>query len=231
MWYRIPAALTLMGATLATGAIAFTRSPMNHRYKVARENSIGQDDSPVGSLDRCLQVRFRNLDGMGLSRLPITHANVQRFEPETANEIAAVSELKKDGFDSAFYLGGRDLLEQRMTDADLEKPKRFGFDGGISEPVVVTDKTALLDLPKQRELREHGRKALLASIASDPYRSSIGRWSIEARPVRADRQECLNCHAPENATRFPSPRENSSGSLRVGDALGVLIYVYAQTPK
>ena len=57
------------------------------------------------------------------------------------------------------------------------------------------------------------------------YDFTAGGWTFVARPVRASEASCLQCHEADGTTRtFPS--RDHVPTLRVGDALGALLYGY-----
>jgi hypothetical protein len=187
---------------------------------------------PVEALSRCIIKRFENLDDKGLSRIPLVHSPVIHFRPETAEERSVVAKLDEDGWDVGFYLGGRRLLESGMTEAQWKKGGDGRYRRAMSRPVVISQENTPTNLPEPWELWEHGRKALAASGSADPYRSTLGRWSIEARPIRADRQACLNCHRSNSNPQAQSASpDDGKPPLKVGDALGVAIFVYAKAPQ
>ncbi len=172
------------------------------------------DEDPVDALDRCIQGRLHDLEGFGLSRLADVPQHLHRFEPKTNREVAAVAGLREAGRTVALYLGGRGLLDRRR-DPETESLGRRT----LSEAVFVTD-SDVRDLPSPRELRALGQESLAASASGEPVVAEVGRWRVDVRPVRADRQVCLDCHAPNH----PALEKESPPPLRVGDALGVVIY-------
>jgi hypothetical protein len=185
--------------------------------------------TPLGMFDRCVQERFRNVKDQGMARMPVLHRGVKQFSPETSGEIEAVDWLRDEGMVMGFFLGGRRLLDSEgMTEAQWEGS---GIDRHrtINGPIFVTDSLAPADFPRPWQLAEHGRKALAASTTTttDSYSGTLGRWSIEARAIRADRVDCLLCHRsvrPADA----NPVEKDRARLKIGDALGVMIYVYTR---
>jgi hypothetical protein len=160
-------------------------------------------------------------------------SSVDYFRPLTPDEQAAEDALRKSGWQVGFYLGGRGLLKTaEMTRAEWEEREQRGgnrYQHTITGPMLLEGQGESRDFPPPWELWEHGRKALFASKWTDFYKSSQGRWTIEARPVRADRQDCVDCHGSGRA--FPeATREANRSALQVGDALGVVLYVYARRP-
>jgi len=71
-----------------------------------------------------------------------------------------------------------------------------------------------------------GQQALSRSRAGERYQGSIGTWAVEVRPLRANQQDCLDCHAT-----FAATDGIDKDALEIGDALGVVIYVYSRKPK
>ncbi len=197
--------ITLAVAGLAA-LLASTAFSTTDRREMTAER-LGRDPAAsIEALDYCIQRRLHDFEGFGLSRLVDVPQHLDRFEPETSDESAAVARLRDSGRVVAIFLGGRGLLDP-ARDADKEPLGARTF----SPPVDVTG-TGGLTLPAAAPLRALGRKALAASPAGEAVAGAVGRWRIDVRPVRADRQACIDCHAPR--TR----------DLRIGDALGVVVY-------
>jgi hypothetical protein len=202
-----------LGALVATGAF----SPTDRQQRIAERMARGASTS-IGPLDRCVQYRLHDLEGFGISRLMDVPQHLYRFTPETSDEYAAVAELRGSGHAVAIYLGGLGLLD-RARDPDDEPLGRRTF----SRAIDVTG-TGTLALPPVSALRALGRKSLAASPAGEPVASTVGRWRIDVRPVRADRHACIDCHASRNPDLPPLPRPPGDRDVRIGDALGVVVY-------
>jgi hypothetical protein len=255
MLARIPVAGALLVGSLVTGSVVWTRSetnrlpsgmvtpsasPTGSAVKPSEPPSPHpdqpaslSDESPIEPLDRLIQPRFRSTDkDFGIARIPMTHLGVRGFwyDPEDAAEREVRDRLHSGGWEVAFYLGGRRILEEmppggapyRTSSLDDESRRM------IEEPVHLT--TSANDLPRPRDLLEHGRKAIAAFATADFYKGSLGRWSIDARPVRAHEQGCLSCHNAQERKR-PIVRDGKPlEPLRLGNAVGTVIYVYARRP-
>jgi hypothetical protein len=184
--------------------------------------------SPIEVLNYSVQERFRTIDGFGMARLPVVPQHVDLFDPKTPEEKAAVEDLRSRGWTVGLYLGGRGLLEPPMSESEWENAGEHSHRKAISKPIVISGQATPAGLPKPWELQIIGRKALDAAAASDRYEASLGRWSVDARPIRANRAACLKCHTAEGATGFRPRGLNQETDLRLGDALGVAVYVYAR---
>ncbi len=179
--------------------------------------------SPVAALDRCIQERFQTVNGVGMSRMPVVPQHVTHFDPETSSESAAVTDLQRQGLTVGFYLGGRGLLESPPSKAEWDASTKFSGRRAVSEPILITGDEPLARLPEPWELWRIGQRALKGAAESDKYQASFGRWTVDARLVRAHREECLGCHKTALAPGTPEVRS----ALKVGDALGVVYYVYS----
>lgn len=185
--------------------------------------------SPVDALDYTIQERFRTIKGFGISRISVVPEHMHEFDPESGDEKAAVAELRSQGWDVGFYLGGRGLLELPLSETEWDKSDTRGWPRRtISKPIVIAGDSTPSDLPRPWELQEIGREALEASVTGDRFTASLGRWSVDVRPIRASRAECLKCHAPNGIANLRSHGKNQDAELRIGDALGVAIYLYAR---
>ena len=224
-------ALAALAVVALVGATRFASRPspaVSSRGNPAPRSA--SEASPVDALDHSVQERFRTLTSFGMSRMPLVPQHVYQFDPETPEEKAAVADLRNQGLSVGLYLGGLGLLGSPMSEADWKKGGEYDLRRAISDPIVVSGAATPEGLPKPWELQEIGRRALEASAAGDRYEASFGRWSVDVRPVRASQSACLECH---KAGGTAAERESGAGTrpdLKVGDALGVAVYLYAREP-
>ena len=208
------------------------------------------DVGPIDALDYQIQDRLHNSSGFGGGRILVTPEHRISFPtepfwaPERQTEIdedrAIVANLERQGWTVALYLAGRALLRPPMSESEWnEASEREGLGGRrskysptrtISPPIMISGRATRDDLPKPRELWSIGRQALESARTSDLFESSSDSWSVAVRPVRADRQKCLNCHNSDVEPDRKSLTAHQKARLQIGDALGVAIYVYARTP-
>lgn len=234
---RIWPAFSLVAVILAMAALILrTQSATTHQPTRVMEPTPIPKLSPVEALNQCIQERFHTTKGFGMNRLITVPQHVQWFSPETAAERNAVAQLQNKGYKVALYLGGRGLLRPKMIEAEREKAEEYSLRRAISKPLALTGEKDLEELPKPWELLAQGQR-VLATAQGRNYQGSLGKWSIDARPVRANQPACLRCHANDRAIDG-QPRNSAKptlnvarNTLRVGDALGVAIYVYKQTHK
>jgi hypothetical protein len=186
---------------------------------------------PIEELDYCIQKRFHTVDEFGMARIPVVPQHLYEFNPETPDEKAAVADLHKQDWTVGLYLGGRGLLGPPLSKTQWEEVGRYSDRKAISEPIRISGKVPPADLPKPWELWEIGQRALEASTTSDRHTASFGRWSVDARPVRATQKACLKCHEAEGASVYPPRPTGPRTKLQIGDALGVVLYVYARVLK
>jgi hypothetical protein len=98
----------------------------------------------------------------------------------------------------------------------------------MTPPIGVTNGELPGNLPKHGDLRMIGRAALESSDdgGSGFVAKSLGKWSVEARVIRADHQSCVRCHDQREGVGFPVREGGANRSLKVGDAVGVAIYFF-----
>ena len=221
MWNRIPVQKVVM--TIAV----FLSSVVGAQY-ITRSGLFA---SPVEALNYSIQKRFQTLEGFGMARMPVVPQHVYEFDPQTPDERAAVAELREQGWTVNLYLGGRGLLEPPMSKAEWEQAGEYSDRKAISDPMRISGNSTPADLPKPWELWEIGQKALAASTTGDRFTSSFRRWRVDARPIRANKQACLKCHDAEGAGVYPPRPTGPRTKLEIGDALGVVLYVYARVPE
>jgi hypothetical protein len=207
MTTRIALMMTLLAASVVAASLVGSR-PIGRPSPTVPSSSAAEESSPIESLDAIIQDRLHGHDGNGMMRLihPVLHRD--KFVPETPAERKCVEGLQASGWSVGLRLGARDSRSQEYPTQDRE----------LTNPMAVTGEGIPDDSPGPDVLREVGRRALQESDGAGPGRASgsRGRWSIEARVVRADRQACVGCHS-----------RSSGRDLKVGDALGVAIYYYA----
>ena len=151
-----------------------------------------------------------------------------RFEPEGPAETAAVKALKDGRWRVGFYLGGRALLVPKPTAVEWENLKLVGRRVGIEVPVSITQTGPPDSLPQPLELWRVAEQALREASTKDRQITSLGSWTVDIRPIRASKPSCLECHNSFDKRDEP----DHSPDLRIGDALGVAIYVYAlESPR
>lgn len=179
--------------------------------------------------DRAVQRRFHNVIGFGMNRI----STRRWFVPETTEEKDAVKALRHDGYEVCLYLVGRNILQDIPEERRKSEPF---FGSGVSHlmsgPVFVGEGT-LKGLPEGREMWEPAREAL-RKFDNGASRTSfeIAGWNIEARPVMASDDKCLSCHGYDSRLvsdpQAPGRRrmEIQRNQLRIGDTLGVLLYVH-----
>lgn len=185
----------------------------------------------LDAFDQVVQKRFHNVIGFGMARV----ATERQFIPESPEEKEAVKQLKRAGYEICFYLAGRGIL-QDIKESERVSHTLFG-DGWahtMSGPVFLS-KRKLKALPDARLMWEPARQSFrIFTEGASRHSFEANGWQIEARPVRASDEACLSCHAydtlitypPEGGTRYTKATERNN--LRVGDPIGILLYVHKQ---
>jgi len=223
MWRQIIIVAALLGiGVIAAAVVQKNSAPVYKTPRAAQPTVI----SPIEALNACIQERFHSITGVGMSRMPVSPLHMRNFRPETKAEKAAVAELQKSGWIVGMYLGGRRLLKPKISEAQWRKTSRHHFRRAISAPLLITQNASVSKLPPSWELWDDGQKALVTSASSDKHTSSRGAWRVDARPVRADKESCLKCHAGQSAVHPAALNAKAARPMRVGDAVGVVIYVY-----
>jgi dipeptidyl aminopeptidase/acylaminoacyl peptidase len=168
------------------------------------------DKTPIAALNRCIQARFVTMDKFfGRSRIAGPE-HMRQFQPESEEEKAVVEKLEREGWKVALYLVGRGVLSSESEPSSM------------NIPVFITGEDQKAGLPTPSELLEPAREAFRATHWRSGYDFKIGQWFVAARPVRASQQRCLSCHH-----RWSNPKR----WLRLGDALGVVMYVYTRDAR
>lgn len=160
----------------------------------------------ISRLNECIQTRFQDRKSFGMNRIAIPrfHDGLRTFVPENPTEQALVEQMKKKGLEVATFLVGR---------LALKAPEFPTWRTGLQGPAFVTPAGAL---PDAAAIFAEGKKAL-ATIGDGPgYDVKSAGWTVAMRPLRASNQGCISCHT------------TSASTPKLGDALGVVMYVYRQ---
>lgn len=164
---------------------------------------------PIAALNECIQTRFLDAKAFGMRRiLPMQYHGLRTFQPENATEQAVVDQLRRKGHEVAFYLLGRNALTDRPQ-IQMIYPRRSGLQG----PAFITA-VREGELPQPDTLLDNGRRALLSFAKGEGYDIPKAGWTVAMRPLRASNERCVQCHIRSNP------------ELKIGDALGVAMYIY-----
>ena len=230
----------VLTAALLLGVVAFAgqegaadRSARTGAAPIAAP-SPANSAHPVDQFDRVVQQRFHNVIGFGMARI----ASERKFEPETKEEKEAVKDLRRAGYRMGLFLAGRGVLEPFPEEFRASKTY-FGFGNHMMSGPVFIRSTKRKDLPNGSALWELARRALVAfGEGAERQSFTVGRWEVEARPVRASSETCLQCHKTDiklevtHTAKGPIYGWGPKGNvLRVGDPLGALLYVYKKKSR
>lgn len=159
-------------------------------------------------LDDCIHKRFLDRTSFGMSRiLPRQYHGVRMFQPENATEGEVVDRLQQKGYQVALFLAGRNV---QFPISGLA-PVRYRVQG----PAYITRIPKPEELPSAETLLADSRAALTAFESSDGYDIRKGDWTVSLRPLRASNATCVQCHNGPAAS-----------NVKIGDPLGVAMYVY-----
>ena len=162
----------------------------------------------ITQLDDCIHKRFLDRKAFGMSRiLPQQYHGVRTFRPENATEQAIVNQLEQKGYQVALFLAGRNV---QVPISGLA-PARYAVQG----PAYITHIPNPQELPPADQLLEESRAAFRAFDKSEAYDLHQGDWTIAFRPLRASNAACVQCH-----------NSRSAPNVKIGDPLGVVMYVY-----
>jgi len=248
----------ILGLTLGIGAVLIgfvgrdrleARSGRSTKIDEVVVTRSQPPSSLIEDLNYLVQDRLHTSDGAGMARMPSTPEHLKEypgwsffgadFAAEREREKAVVAELERQGWTVGLYLAGRALLNSPLTESgwvragypneghyhDYSPPRTIG------RPLMISGKPARNSLPTPRELWTIGQQSLVNLTTSDRFETSFGPWSVDVRPVRADRESCLQCHSTDKLTDQQVLNTHQKEQLEIGDALGVAIYVYARKPK
>ena len=188
------------------------------RIHGARDSHVSDPDQAarrlLQALDDRIQQRFRETDGrFGITRIVRLDDSPHTFRPEHVGETTAVEDLQRAGIDVVLYVTGRRVLREQ-PDGSWPQAARWRL---VKGPVIVAARPKdVLQPPAPIEMWEVSRKAMQAFAVTESYDARHDGWTVVARPVRASDLTCLTCH----------PRKDEPEGLRMGDALGAVLYAY-----
>ena len=167
----------------------------------------------LSDLNDCIQQRFLDTRAFGITRILPLHG-IRQFRPENARERRTLEALEEKDFQVALFLAGRQILGPSN-----------GIDprNGVQGPAYMTHFSNTADLPQPSAFLEDARAALAAFDRGEGYQIQKNGWSVLMRPLRAKSETCVQCHTAGSGGK--------NEHLRVGDALGVVLYVYRGGPK
>lgn len=177
---------------------------------VNAETGAAPDARLVNALDKVIQSRFQEIDGrsFGISRIGPQH--VRKFEATTGAERTAVADLESAGWEVRLYVPSRAQLSASRKDNS-----KFQWSVG-RDVIIVGYESSKAHLPRTAVLWENASKALALFETKSEHAFKADQYHIIARPVRASKQACLDCH-------------NRGGkTLKVDDTLGVALYAFAK---
>lgn len=188
----------------------------------------------LGPLDKAMHDRFEVPENFGMGRIVMMPAHVTAPVFASAEARKAADELKNQGWDVNFYLGGRELFDPKV---DVLAPPRVLLSEMRTQqakmkgkPVFTRPQRALrgpvpagienkkapnkLNPLEVAEISRQALRTLMDDKTKTEFRSHLGDWSLVAYPVKATKKSCAGCHSDSK----PTPQ--------VGDVLGVTVYAY-----
>ena len=228
--------------------------------KVKQDGFIaGCSETVIDALDKCIQERFSKFDmGFGLGRVAQPMPAIDRFVAETQSEREAISELEKGGWQVAFYLAGRPILDPKpgkINLADLSNLVIIPHDSSIiGGPIVITP-SIIFD--ERERARDHSTGQILTTPSDISGRKKmIEQLELPNRQeIRDDARKAMlefekkdqydfsfrkwsiaarPIRAKEACLKCHAGEGFTAPGLappKVGDALGVAMYAYARRQK
>ncbi len=162
----------------------------------------------LSDLNDCVQQRFLDTRAFGITRILPLHG-IRQFRPENAKERRILEALEGKEYQVALFLAGRQILGPSN-----------GIDprSGVQGPAYMTRFSHAADLPQPAAFLEDARAALATFDRGEGYEIQKNAWTVLMRPLRATGQTCVQCHTGGNGGK--------NEHLKIGDALGVVLYVY-----
>jgi hypothetical protein len=207
----------------------------------------------IAALHDCVLERFKEVDDERLGMARITRRGAPHvFAPDQLRDMTAVEELARAQMRVVLYLAGREVLkpkppseyaiyipQQQYTNPMVwfssrgVKPEDAIEWGVIKGPIRVTPtgraSKGLSLPPTTSDVWDETSRAMRLFAGAESHDFDLGSWKFAARPVRVTDQGCLNCHTQNGATLM-SAGIRPDNTLKIGDAVGVLLYGYRTLP-
>ena len=255
-------AITLIIGFITASHINFT-SRVNAQEKIRPQPAIVDchTSSPFDELNQVMQTRFLNWEkGFGYERLnpfemtQLSSRHERRtlvavksndiFSPESSEEAIAINSLKTQRMKlgvflasrwAGFLLSPKSFEQKEKLEPGVVYLSQSPIVSVIKGPVVVTHADFLDSYPEitNKEFVAKVQMAVKAFESSDSFLFNADGWNIEARPVRATMESCVECHNSRFADmQYSLPDSNEKklnvNKVKIGDTLGVLLYTYKE---
>ncbi len=165
----------------------------------------------LGILDRepLGMSRIVSPDSYGKHFLPII-SNSRDFIPQNGYEKELLAQLEEADLELGIYLFGESVMDQPATAMDYRS---------IKGPAVVTKATVRTNLPSWNTAYPLAEKAMKSfKDGGHGFEVHLDDWTIAARPAIANNVRCITCHNLRRANEWKP--------LKVGDAIGGVLYAY-----
>ena len=228
--------ITLLLSVIASAAIQFyTRfSAVKAQEKPKPTIADCNTPNPIAALNDAVLKRFlETRRGFGYERVmiirrPNTPQHFEAFRAETDDERLLVNDLKANHLNVNLFLAGRRILDDVQPTVI---PEQISFGKPVSVmnspmhgPLTITEEGIDKNLPNasSEEFIKQIRKAWKSFEKGNEYQFSSGKWKVDAHPVRASQNSCVECH------KARATNETEAKELKIGDPLGILLYVYKE---
>jgi hypothetical protein len=185
--------------------------------------------------------RFSDGKGFGMSRIvmwptlghhfraPIG-AKID-FKPENEQEVEIIERWTNEGWQTGLYVFGS-MVRSEPRGALLHR--------ALKGPGVLNENTPRAELPDWKDVYPIAAEAMLRfESGAASHTARLNGWTLHARPVAATKQACVGCHTSglvNGLVRNRKFAESADGtykelappatSMKVGDTLGGVIYMY-----
>jgi hypothetical protein len=215
-------AVVAIAALAASGGLGWVRTLSADQ--ISRDAGTGVEGHVISALNDCIQQRFEEInDRFGVARFVRIGETPHRFQPESVAEMGSVRALEQARLQVVLYVAGTRVLRPTPTLPLVGNAHALAI---IKGPVRVTPGAIdQVPPPSPAQLWEEGRRAMHAFLTREAHEFTQPGWTFSARPVRASGPACLECHRNRGADLTTGP----DGPVKLGDALGVVMYGYRPT--
>lgn len=178
----------------------------------------------IAELDACIQSRFLDTRSFGMSRLVMpfslgdhfrpNYSAVRDFQPENQRETELLAKLEAEGWQIGLYLFGENAVNAPVERMDYRALKGPGvITKGTPRPMSrgpwdrsTAPSPGFSRLPDWATTYPVAQKAMKRFLEDgEAYQTHLGDWTLIAQPVRASKQECLDCHNSGLASKMSKP--------------------------
>ena len=178
----------LLALALSFAGTLGATSLSNNKLTVATKSGNPPPDlALVNALDKVIQQRFLTAPNFGIRRIgPTPNPHLEHFEPRSAEEFQAVTNLQNADWKVGIYLIGRRAYEI-PSPKEGNAGKRLTVYYHLNQPVPVTKNVKKRELPDPKRIKEHADEAFQKFASTNTYDFSLWQMVLRSQAIKGQR--------------------------------------------